>query len=79
LRSPSKKSNIDISIPAFNRDFVVRKIIDLHSKKEYKPETLFIAVGIMDRYVQFSGAQNILNSQFVSLATICVLMSAKLE
>ena len=79
MRSPSKKQNIEIQIPAFNRDFVIRKILDLHEKKGYKPETLFIATGIMDRYVQYTGPQNILNSQLVSLATISVLMSAKLE
>jgi len=62
VRSPSKKSNINISISSFNRDYVIKKIIDLHGKKEYKPESLFIAAGIMDRYVQLTGPQNILNS-----------------
>lgn len=33
MRSPSKKSNIEIQIPVFNRDFVIRKILDLHEKK----------------------------------------------
>jgi hypothetical protein len=27
-------------------------------KKEYKPETLFIAAGILDRYIFMVGAQN---------------------
>lgn len=79
VRSPSKKSNISIHIAPFNREFVIKKIMDLHEKKAYKSESLFIATGIMDRFVQMSGAQNILNSQLVPLATISVLMSAKLE
>lgn len=62
VRSPSKKSNISIHIAPFNREFVIKKIMDLHEKKSYKPESLFIATGIMDRFVQMSGAQNILNS-----------------
>jgi hypothetical protein len=66
-------------IPAFNREYVARKIIDLHEKKGYKPETLFVAMGIMDHYVMIAGANNILNSQFAALATISVLISAKFE
>jgi hypothetical protein len=55
-RSPSKKSNICVTIAPFNREFVVKKIMDLHEKKAYKPESLFIAIGIMDRFVQMTGA-----------------------
>jgi hypothetical protein len=66
-------------IPAFNREYVARKIIDLHEKKGYKPETLFVAMGIMDRYVMMMGAHNIVNSQLPALATISVLLSAKFE
>lgn len=60
------------------RSYGVQKIFDLHMKKDYKEETLFIALGIFDRYI------NILNGNFAkeettALATISVLMSAKLE
>ena len=48
-------------------------------KKDYKPETLFIAAGILDRYLYMVGAQNFPKAQMVSLATICVLMAAKME
>lgn len=48
-------------------------------KKDYKPETLFIAAGILDRYLYMVGAQNFPKAQMVSLATICLLMSAKME
>lgn len=51
VRSPSKKSNLQVPVQTFNREYVIKKIIDLHMKKEYKPESLFIAQGIMDRFV----------------------------
>lgn len=74
-----KQQNIDQQITAYDRSYGIQKIFDLHQKKEYKPETLFIAAGILDRYIYMVGAQNFPKSQMVSLATICVLMSAKLE
>ena len=40
---------------------------------------MFIAAGILDRYIHMTGPQNFPKSQMVNLATICVLMSAKLE
>jgi hypothetical protein len=48
-------------------------------KKDYKPETLFIAAGILDRYLYMIGAHNFPKAQMVCLATVCVLMSAKIE
>lgn len=75
----SKQQNIDQYITAYDRSYGIQKIFDLHMKKEYKPETLFIAAGILDRYIYLIGAQNFPKSEMVSLATICVLMSAKLE
>lgn len=38
-------------ISQFDRSYAVQKIFDLHVKKEYKIETLFIAVSIFDRYL----------------------------
>jgi hypothetical protein len=40
---------------------------------------LFVAAGIFDRYISAIGIQNFRKDQVVSLATISVLMSAKLE
>jgi hypothetical protein len=36
---------------AHDRSYGIQKIFDLHMKKEYKPETLFVAASIFDRYV----------------------------
>lgn len=51
----------------------------MHQKKDYKIETLFIAANIFDRYIYAVGKENFNKSQVINLATICVLMSAKLE
>jgi len=66
-------------ITTYDRSYGIQKIFDLHAKKEYKNETLFIAANIMDRYIYMVGPTNFPKSQMVNLATICVLMSAKLE
>lgn len=75
----NKRMNQDNQITAYDRSYGIQKIFDLHQKKEYKKETLFIAAGILDRYIHMVGPQNFPKAQMVSLATICVLMSAKLE
>lgn len=61
------------------RSYGIQKIFDLHQKKDYKEETLFVAAGIFDRYINISGVHSFDKHQVVHLATISVLMSAKLE
>jgi hypothetical protein len=61
------------------RSYGIQKIFDLHMKKEYKEETLFIAAGIFDRFINMVGVNNFKRQNVVHLATISVLMSAKLE
>ena len=61
------------------RSYGIQKIFDLHCKKEYKEETLFIASGIFDRYINMVGVDKFNKHQVLHLATISVLMSAKLE
>jgi len=61
------------------RSYGIQKIFDLHSKKDYKEETLFIACGIFDRYINMVGPEAFPKGTACSLATISVLMSAKLE
>jgi len=61
------------------RSFGIQKIFDLHQKKDYKEETLFIASSIFDRYVNIIGVSNFNKNLVVHLAAISVLMSAKLE
>lgn len=62
-----------------SRSYGIQKIYDLHYKKEYKEETLFVAAGIFDRYINEVGIHKFNRQLTVHLATIAVLMSAKLE
>ena len=66
-------------ITPHDRSYAVQKIFDLHIKKEYKVETLFIAVNVMDRYLATIGFWNFPRESMCKLATICMLMAAKLE
>lgn len=55
--SNSKKSS-EKFLTAHDRSYGIQKIFDLHQKKDYKVETLFIATGIFDRYIFNVGVQN---------------------
>jgi hypothetical protein len=66
-------------ISQFDRSYAVQKIFDLHVKKEYKIETLFIAVNIFDRYLANIGHWTFPRDQVCLLATISILIAAKLE
>ena len=66
-------------VAEYDRSYGIQKIFDLHGKKEYKNETLFIAAGILDRYLHMVGLLNFHKSNMVHLATICILLGAKLE
>ena len=74
-----KKLNSSDLMTPYDRSYGIQKSFELHQKKDYKVETLFIAAGIFDRYINMLGVQNFHRSQVVALATISVLMSAKLE
>jgi len=66
-------------IDANDRSYGIQKIFDLHQKKDYKPETLFIASGIFDRFIIQVGVQNFDKINVANLATISILLGAKLE
>ena len=66
-------------ITSYDRSYGIQKIFTLHAKKAYKYETLFIATSILDRYISMLGPSKFHKSQMISLATVSVLMAAKLE
>ena len=66
-------------INAYDRSYGIQRIFALHAKKGYKHETLFVAANIMDRYIYMLGPTNFHKSEMVGLATISMLMAAKLE
>ena len=61
-----------------DRAVAVQLMIRLHSDKNYMEETIFIAVGIFDRYTKAIGPENLSFDHMIPLATTCILMSAKL-
>lgn len=66
-------------INAVDRSYGIQKLIDLHSKKDYKPEALFMAANIFDRYISCQDLLKFDKKLIVSLATISTLLSAKME
>jgi hypothetical protein len=66
-------------ISEYDRSYAIQKIFDLHSKKDYKVESLFTACYIMDRYLHKIGYKNFPREKICSLAVTSILMAAKLE
>jgi hypothetical protein len=66
-------------ISEYDRSYAVQKIFDLHSKKEYLPDTLFTSCYIMDRYLYKIGYKNYPRDKICSLAVASLLLGAKLE
>jgi hypothetical protein len=63
-----------------DRDEIVKLMKLLHSEKKYKNETLHIAVSIMDRYhAALARPPSRRPPSKGAIATICMLMAAKLE
>ena len=66
-------------ISQYDRSFAIQKIFDLHIKKRYKNETLFVACSILDRYLAVIGWQTYPREKICLLATVSILLAAKLE
>ena len=77
----SFKTNIDFNklLSSQDRSYGIQKIFDFHMKKDYKLETLFVAASIFDRYIYKSGVWRFPKIKVICLATISMLMAAKLE
>lgn len=74
-----KSVSQDQVITELDRSYAIQKLYDLHLKKEYKPETLFTAQQILDRYLFAIGHKTFPRDKICRLATISMLMAAKLE
>lgn len=66
-------------ITPIDRSYAIQKLYDLHLQKEYRPETLFTAQQIMDRYLYCIGYKTFPKQHLCRLATISMLIAAKLE
>lgn len=58
---------------------MVMLIEDLHILKDYKLETLFLAVSIADRYLVEIAVEGKAAPCLISLAVVCILMAAKMN
>ena len=62
-----------------DRSYGIQKIMDLHAKKDYRDETLFLAANILDKYMISIGVENFKKEKMIHLATVCTLIGAKIE
>ena len=51
----------------------------MHEQKDYKSDTLFVAVAIFDRYLSSIGVENFQKQHLPLLSTTCILLAAKME
>ena len=58
---------------------MVLLIEELHAVKNYRIETLYLAVSIADRYLKQLSLAGKEEPCLISLAVICTLIAAKLE
>jgi len=74
-------SGAKTKVSVLQREGVVALIAELHKAKKYRSETLFIAFGILDKFlyqVVFHGL-TVMDLDLVHLASVCLLMAAKLH
>ena len=57
---------------------MVNLIEQIHAVKEYKTETLYLAVSLMDKYLANQVLENKCPPCLITLSVTCVLMAAKL-
>lgn len=70
-----------IKVLAKQREGVVALISQLHKQKNYRKETLFIASGLLDRYLSLliRDGLTVKELDLVHLASVCLLLAAKLH
>jgi hypothetical protein len=70
-----------LKINSKQREGIVALISELHKQKNYRKETLFIAFGLLDRYLALVVRDGLLLPELdlVHLAAVCLLMAAKLH
>lgn len=73
------KKNCSLKMTDYTRQQMVMLIEDLCALKQYKVETLYLAVSIADRYLVNLAVKGSPAPCLITLAVISVLMAAKLE
>lgn len=70
-----------VKIDVKQREGVVALISELHKWKNYQKETMFIAFGLLDRYLSLvvNEGLTVKELDLVHLAAVCLLLAAKLN
>ena len=71
--------NISLKVKAYGRQQMIILIEELHMLKEYKIETLYLAVSFADRYLVNIACKGEEAPNLISLAVVSLLMAAKME
>ena len=61
------------------RIYMVTVIIEVHRIKNYKEETLYLAINLADRYLYSLASYQQPSPCLIKLSFVCILMAAKLE
>lgn len=76
----TRKTKYGLHITAKQREGVVALICDLHKARGYNHETLFCALGLLDRYLsQQTGKTLTMTLDLIQLGAVCLLLGAKLN
>ena len=67
-----------LQIEPIDRESMVALLQELHRVKKYHVETLFLACSIADRFLTNLAQKNFCAPNLVQLATVCLLMAAKM-
>ena len=70
-----------LKVSAKQREGVVALISELHKSKNYRVETMFIAFGILDKYLAevVHHGLTVKDLDLVHLSAVCRLLGAKLQ
>ena len=71
--------NCSLNISVFARQQMVMLIEEFNNLKEYKTDTLYLAVSLADRYLVNIAVKGEKAPCLISLAVVCMLMAAKME
>ena len=68
-----------LGLSTSSRQHMITLLEALNAEKKYKPETLYLAASLCDRYLVNLAIKKIKAPSLIILSVVCTLMAAKLE
>ena len=68
-----------LGLSTSSRQHMITLIEALNAEKKYKPETLYLAASLCDRYLVNLAIKKVKAPSLIILSVVCTLMAAKLE